>query len=235
MSNNAKNILQIYCQKQAAELPIYTQTFDEGTRAWQSTVCIAGHTSVGEQAARKAQADILAAERACLTLGLIQSKAQSNDIVVIPKLNTWELLLPKEGDRNPMFILVDYENVNKLESLHYQFVNSSGYPAYVCKFVGYCNHKASTQEPSHIVGSAASDAVDHYISFYLGMLLRELLCHTEVDTIHIIILTKDKFGAHHTNLAHEKLHVTHCATEKNCLDIMQKHNYSATSTHVLWT
>jgi hypothetical protein len=228
---NAKNQLQIYCQRGKLELPKYSYVQDQDTKMWYSTVEIISETGAisrytGDPQAKKVAADISAASAALNSLGI------NNDDTVSPMNDTeskdrcphGQIWNPMDDDRNPVFVLIDYENVNKLEYLHNLFVNQDGFPAYVSKFVGYCNQKASTDECSHVVPTASSDGVDHYISFYIGMLYHQLKQRELPFTI--IILTRDKFGSHYPSFCGG----IHCATERECIKLLEQRGYYKTST-----
>ena len=231
MSENAKNTLQVYCQKKGLALPRYNAYFNETTRKWISTVSLIDIAFTGDAEQKKSHADISAAIGVCMKLGLYESKP-ALDIITVHKYNTLDLIYPKKGDTDPMYILVDYENVNRLDHMHNTFTNKDGYPAYVGKFVGYCNQKADTDEPTHIIPIHGSNAVDHFISFYLGMLVQCLLMgDCKINCLTIILLTGDGFGAHHKFLTGERddLTVHHCRSEKTAIGILEKHNYKETN------
>ena len=238
---NAKNLLQEYYQRQGLPSPKYISVQDDNTKMWSSTVITAGFTYKGASHTKKVAAEIAAAEAALLDIvpgpGPVKatqsaSASASASATVLNKFDTWELMLPIDSDQTPLFILIDYENVNKLDHLHNRYVNSKGYPAYVCKFVGFCNQKADTVECTHVVQSSASDAVDHYISFYLGMLYRALTDRL-IEPVHdvnpvFIILTRDKFGSHLQSFIKYPVH--HCPSEVACIKLITGLGYTKTDT-----
>lgn len=126
------------------------------------------------------------------------------------------------NEPEPVCVLIDYENVNKLEHLHNTYMKLNNIPAYVCKFVGYCNRKALTDECTHVIQTASPDGVDHYISFYLGMLYNAM---KYMKPWTCIILTRDKFGAHHANFSK----CIHVATEADCIKILEGKGYVKTN------
>ena len=236
MSDNDKNKLQIYCQRNRLDLPEYSSTrTDSGM--WVSTVRftnVDGQSieKTGHPCSKKVQADISAATAAREVVKQLDALSES-DIIVNPKLGTFDLMMPQEGDLNPMFVLVDYENINKLDHLHNKFVNGSGKPVYVTKFAGYCNPKAETNETTHIVQGAGKDAVDHYISFYLGLLIK-YLDDLGYEKYNIVILTRDSFGRHHISLTRQDKTVQHCSSENRCLDLLSRNGYSKTPSRVCY-
>lgn len=145
------------------------------------------------------------------------------DIVVIPRLHA---LLPWSIPDVTTHVIVDYENVNKLTHLHHQFLNDNGIPAAICKIVGHCNQKASTDEPSHVVKGQGSDAVDHFISLCVG----QIIATHHGRNVNIVIVTRDMFGAHLENFSRDIpcVTVTHCASEKKAVEYLTTHGYKQT-------
>lgn len=232
---NSKNQLQTYCQRQGIALPKYTSHQDAETKMWLSTVNFNNKSFVGEPQPKKTAADISAADKALSLLVDIQLPnsvivpdvdSPAEDVCMVNKYKSWDLMLPLEDDMDPLFVLIDYENVNKLDHLHYLYTKDAN-PAYVCKFVGYCNQKASTDECTHIVHSSGSDAVDHYISFYLGMLYKTLVDRGLHSTV--VILTRDKFAAHHRTFCDHNHTFIHCPTEADCIKILTQRGYTKTA------
>ena len=234
MSDNSKNLLQTYCQKRKLDLPVYTSEFNNSTRQWTSSVSFTDehqvHHVTGQPQTRRTDADISAAQEAYQTIA--PAALQLSDNIVADKYHMLDLVLPVDGDTKPVYVLVDYENINKLNYLHNKFVNEKGYPLYVLKFVGYCNHKAETDEPTHVVQCNGRDAVDHFISMYLGMLIQKLckpvtLTLQDITHIRIIVLTKDIFGSHYTKFVDSLsgIIVYHCASENSCMQLLKEFGY----------
>lgn len=238
---NPKNTLQIHCQRQKWPLPVYTYTCVTDSAPavpmWQSIVTVqstAGPVEArSETCARKTTADMNAAENMLGILGLSapvagpDGAASGADVVVTPKFGPLEIPIPDAEDQDPVYVLVDYENVNKLEHLHHLFRReASSATALVCKFVGYCNQKADTDEPTHVAQSAASDAVDHYISFCLGLIVRE---NRGKKTLTVMIVSRDSFAAHHVKLTGGPVTVLHYTTEARCVESLKRMGYTETT------
>lgn len=226
---NPKNRLQTIFQRKHVDLPVYSSVNETGQ--WVSTVTLHdGTIFTGPPRIRKTQAEIAAANVVLVALG---EKCPDVDSVFIntvsrPRLHTLDMDVPTTEDSVPMYVLVDYENINKLEHLHNIHMGPDGLPAYIYKFVGFCNHKATTVEPSHIVYSQGKDAVDHFISVFIGCLIHALKQHQAI----ILLLSKDHFASHHTNFYRdmENITVKHFASEKRCLQYMEQLKYSKTAT-----
>lgn len=91
--------------------------------------------------------------------------------------------------QKPALILVDYENVSSKNDKSVLDKLEQNEMISVIRFASY----GSSVNPDIIVESMHRDAVDHYITFYLGNLIgknRHIL-----DETNIYILTRDSFGA----------------------------------------
>lgn len=230
MSDNAKNMLQEFCQQNRLPLPEYTRKRDDDDGLWYSTVTFCDQQYAGEGRGKKSAADIAAAERALSArsdtlphdhtkrIVISNDQVEPIDIVVVPRLQT---LLPWAKPEATMFVVVDYENINKLTQLHNKFVDSNGIPVEICKIVGHCNQKSTTDEPSHVVKGQGSDAVDHFISMCVGQIIASPADHHR----YIAIVTRDMFGAHLENFAKDipEITITHFASEKKAVDYLVKH------------
>ena len=237
MSLNAKNLLQQRCQLARTELPSYQSEQDPITKLWCSMVSLDGMISIGQACARKTAAEISAAETMLARLepdGCHREENTSKDrqfenVISETQHEVLALMYPHPDDKSPHFVLIDYENVNKLDDLHHEFLSIAGYRAPICKFVAYCNPKAETTEPSHVVRAAGADAVDHYISFYLGRLVSWLLSSPfEQDgslRATIYVVTRDKFAAHYSFIRHSNIQIVHCTSEAQCTKALGEAGY----------
>lgn len=102
---------------------------------------------------------------------------------------------------NIMFVIVDFENVSKQNeiSLLYDVV-IPGKTIHIVKIAGFCS--SVKQNSDIVVRSNRKDAVDHYISYLIGLLESK-------DTLPIIyIITRDKFGSCLQDFCNN---VTHCS------------------------
>lgn len=236
--SNSKNDLQIYCQQKGLVLPVYTSIRDESGK-WVSTVSFKSaigisHTVSGDQCLRKKFADMSAASSGLRLLD--EKEGERNvDTLIVKRVHTLLKCL-KDFKYASMYVLVDYENVNKLTSLHNVFKNIDNKKIIqVNKFVGYSHHKIDTDEPSHSVESAGNDAVDHYISVFVGM----IIMHTQQalsEDITILVVTKDIFGSHLESFAKSLpwLTIKHVPTERRCIEYLNTEGYFETCQRAIY-
>lgn len=232
MSDNSKNILQIYCQRNNLSLPIYKQNRNTDGQ-WVSTVYVSTALGpevefIGSSKSRKTHADIAAADIAVSQLGISDINSSNYDIINPTCYTVDQYYASFKCDTN-MFVLIDYENINKLLHLHNDYKNINGTSALICKFVGYGHHKSETPEVSHIVNSGRSDAVDHAISMCAGIIMAITQCN-----VTIIILTGDLFAECLKNIciSSEKVKLLHAPSEKQAILELQNRGFDKTNTKI---
>jgi hypothetical protein len=183
---------------------------------------------------RKSQADIAAARVAvenlpgALNLTVSISIPQDNGNVIFRKrAHTLSDFYDSIAASN-MYVLIDYENVNKLQCLHNTFSGAAS----IYKFLGYSHHKAETNEASHIVHSGGSDAVDHAISVFVGMIVAKWGPRKQC----IVVLTKDQFAERLHNLSRsgEETPVIHLPSERLCVEFLKTHGYEQSSERIVY-
>ncbi len=223
---NSKNELQMYCQRHHQPLPTYCCLRNDHGQ-WVSTVSFCdltgqNHVYTGAACSKKTNADIMAAEQAVHD-GFGPDAVRIN--VDIPQTQAHTLL--DNIELSPMYVLIDYENINKLDMLHNVFRNSNGQASCIYKFVGYSHHSADTEYPSHIVHSPGKDSVDHYISIFIGMLMGLYGMKSEMT---ILVLTKDLFAAHYTGFIKgiDNVKIHHIPSETACVSFLNNAGYYAT-------
>lgn len=228
MSDNKKNQLQIYCQRNGYPMPEYIhQQISNGN--WVSTVRVRDRDGgigefIGEERIRKTHADISAAGVAVAYFGL-DDPVPSQYNIILNKYHTIEdYIMSFESDQG-MVVLVDYENVNKLEHLHNVWMNEAT-RATIYKFVSYGHHKADTLEPSHLVQSGGNDAVDHAISLCVGILLSK----GSGSKRKCLIVSGDHFAECLKNICDGR--VLHAKTERQAISILHEHGYAKISDRV---
>lgn len=144
MSDNPKNKLQEYCQKNGKCLPIY-ETFQEGLN-WISVVRLGEFETFSEAKAKKVDAEKEAASK-MLKLTIKDKKTHHNPCVV------------------RKMVLIDGENIHKLPEIdetvaYYVFLNR--------------NHALAKKDygiEKVLVESGRPDGVDSYIQVFVGMSL----------------------------------------------------------------
>lgn len=248
--SNDKNTLQTYCQRNGIDFPVYTSIRD--TVKWTSTVILVHNGKnveyVGKACSRKTQADIAAATIAVTDLGLIlgpnphpdPSQSSPGSVVDLnissAKRAHTSTDFCNSVTKTGMYVLVDYENVNKLQHLHNTFSRQGDHDANIFKFLGYSHHKADTNEASHIVHSGGRDAVDHAISIFVGILIANR--HSlSLSKMSIVILTKDLFAERVHNMLRNScdgLEVIHVPSEKQCIEFLHSKGYEQTDRRIIY-
>lgn len=251
MSDNNKNVLQIYCQRAKLPLPIYKQSSD--STGWVSTVTFLHNgknvTYIGDSCERKSQADISAASVAIKSLSLVDADTENEPVILVNQAHTWsdfcQTAKTASEAKIAMYVLIDYENVNSLRMLNKIYEDENGNKAEVLKFLSYNHHMADRGDASHIVHSAGSDSVDHAISMYVGMILAyqsESKSKSDSDLsfrgLTIIVLTGDGFGERLQNMtqwscmAETVGTVVHLRSEANCIKTLDSFGYRQTNKRI---
>jgi hypothetical protein len=248
MSDNDKNVLQIYCQRAKLPLPIYKQSCDNAG-LWISSVTFLHNdkhvTFVGDGCERKSQADISAAGIAVQSLNLGGVDTENGPVIVVNQAHTWSdfcqtaKISMASGSKITMYVLIDYENVNSLRMLNNVYEDASGNKVEVLKFLSYNHHMADRGDASHIVHSAGSDSVDHAISMYVGMLLSYQSKSKSKSESTIIVLTGDGFGERLQNMTQwapigESMESTviHLRSEASCVKTLDSFGYKQTNKRI---
>jgi len=250
MSDNDKNVLQIYCQRAKLSLPTYKHSRDSAG-LWVSSVTFSYNnknvTFVGDGCDRKSQSDISAASVALRSLGLGPSDSatatgQQHDesIVICNQAHTWSdfcqtaKISTAPGSKITMYVLIDYENINSLQMLNHVYEDAHGNKVEILKFLSYNHHMVENGTASHIVHSAGGDSVDHAISMYVGMLLA-YQADSPCKPSLIIVLTGDKFGERLQNMTQWTAPgktidsvVVHLRTEASCVETLDSFGYKQT-------
>jgi len=197
-----KDLLQKWYKKNYNISPIYTQSYDKTEKKWRSTLTlfIDGSTFTYKgYGKREKKSDQKAARKACIAFGLIKKKKgrknqENNQSIKIRKIsekvsqinnkkhNLFDVILNKE--KNPIYVLVDYENIHNISLLG----KIKSPRLTIIKITSFLNSNA--REANYVPQSALKDATDHYISFYIGM----LICKN-IEKMDIIILTRDHFAS----------------------------------------
>lgn len=253
MSNNKKNELQVLCQRSNIPLPVYEQHRDDMGK-WVSTVTFIWNDNMkqftGSGCDRKKQADISAAATAMDTLELdcmstakvSMAVADDTNVIITNRSHTLSDFCDTASAAvdTGMYVLIDYENVNKIQHLHYNFRHADADNVRIFKFLGYSHHKVDTDEASHIVHSGGSDAVDHAISMFVGMITKSYKDQhiSRKEPPFIIILSKDQFAERLHNLARtdslEVPIIIHLPSEVQCVDFLRDHGYIQTQQRIAY-
>lgn len=253
MSDNNKNVLQIYCQRAKLPLPTYSQSSDSAG-LWVSTVTFLHNgkhvTYVGDSCERKSQADISAATVAVKSLSLVDTDTENGPVILVNQAHTWsdfcQTAKTASEAKIAMYVLIDYENVNSLRMLNKIYEDVSGNKVEVLKFLSYNHHMADRGDASHIVHSAGSDSVDHAISMYVGMILSyqsesksESDSESDFGKLTIIVLTGDGFGERLQNMTQwtsigksMDSTVIHLRSEASCIKTLDSFGYKQTNKRI---
>jgi len=212
-----KNSLQELFQKLELPLPTYnTQSQATAPHQWQSTVTLLINDKIcaftGDMIERKHMAESDAARVAINSItvkNLIDLKKQ-------PLFSLDHIIIPNEPTKSKYtYVLIDYENTGKCDYLNKLDANTDQLT--VIRFIGTLHPKASYGVANYIVDSTVKDAVDHYISFYIGALVSKI---PKTTSLEIFVVTRDHFGASLSHIVSGFKNVTlkHCVDEQQCTD-----------------
>lgn len=221
--SSAKNKLQEYFQRNNLELPTYSSVKHHDGR-WISSVILTldkKYVIEGIYAERKRAAECSAAQKALdekhikSQLGLTSMEIRTRNV---PQYPLSEIIVPKTKQDSYTYVLVDYENTNKIPTLDRMDIIRNDLT--ILRFVSHCHPKASTNEANYIVESSIADAVDHYISFYIGC----LCTHLKNDSLCIFVLSRDHFASAIPSFVdgYDNITISHCATEQKCIRELEK-------------
>lgn len=106
-----------------------------------------------------------------------------------------------------ILIIVDYENISKYDILKLEnyvvrlsnILNNNNKTIKIIKIAGYCS--SNKKNANIIVRSNRKDAVDHFISYYIGKIESNLIEQ------QIYIMTHDKFGSCLQDFCNNVIHV----------------------------
>jgi len=141
---------------------------------------------------------------------LTPSSNKAVDRPVQKTASIFDLLEVSDDLSNDIIIIVDFENVQKLDQLALLYdVVIPDKDIHIVKIAGFCScvkHNADI-----VVRSNRKDAVDHYISYLIGLL-------ESGKTYPIIyVITRDKFGSCLQDFCKN---VTHCSDVMDFLNII---------------
>jgi len=219
---STKNILQEYFQRNKLSMPYYsTDKTDKGE--WISTVKFSvncqNYNFEGSPSAKKRQAECNAANKALEEMSTEFKKIQKTKISHLRTVDVGEIFVPTRDQDKYTYVLVDFENISKIARLN--LLDHQTSTLTVLRFVSHLHVKAVTDEVNCVIDSSIKDAVDHYISFYVGGLCNKI--PTTVP-LYIFILTRDHFASSIPTFVQGYSNVTvkHCGTEEKCIDELRK-------------
>ncbi len=193
-------------------------------------------TFIGDICNRKRQAECSAALKALSSRELIDSINLINSIKSRKLINSIKSRKPIETSNNEeseldfeqfsvdcvefsnnhIYVLVDYENINKISKLQKMKAQSTQ-EICVLTFAGHCNSKSL--KSNFVIESSIKDAVDHYISFYIGKLVNQ---HKHDKMLSIFVLTKDHYASAYSSFTeHKNISITHCPSENKCISMLE--------------
>jgi hypothetical protein len=150
----------------------------------------------------------------------------SPSVLSFKKFDMFDLFPKGHEDKftSKVAVLVDYENINKLTRLHNLWEFDGKYIP-ILKFVSFCNQNAESLTTTHIIECTGKDAVDHFISTFIGY-------HLALGNLHtVIILSRDNFASHQLSFhKNSKINAIHCNSERACIDMLQDQQCLATQT-----
>ena len=212
---STKNQLQQFLQKLKLDLPEYfSSKTDEGL--WISTVKFVLSDNnkleyVGDPFKRKTQAECSAAFKAVKYLDCIKKAETNYDVDHV------------EFAETGVYVLVDYENINKISNLENLVIRNKG--IILLKFAGHCHPKALVGKSNYVIESSIKDAVDHYISFYIGKLVYQYqnqLLDGEQTKLLIFVLTRDHYASSYQSFSNNSsVSIIHCGSEMKCISHLE--------------
>lgn len=225
---SSKNKLQEYFQRYSLTLPTYESNKLDGD--WVSTVKFTyngdDYEFKGNSSLRKKQAECNAAKEALETVGdSLRAKSETVE-KPITEIRVGEILVPHTTSDRYTYVLVDYENINKISALNALDRNTKNLT--ILRFVSHLHVKATTDEANCVIDSSIKDAVDHYISFYVGGLCNKI---PSTSPLYIFILTRDHFASSIPTFvaAYSNVTVKHCGTEKKCIEELRHLGITSTN------
>ena len=212
---STKNQLQQFLQKLKLDLPEYfSSKTDEGL--WISTVkfVLSGDEIeeleyTGEPFKRKTHAECSAAFKAIQQLECIKKNEMSYAVDNV------------EYSINGIYVLVDYENINKISNLE-KLVTLND-KVTLLKFAGHCHPKALAGQSNYVIESSIKDAIDHYISFYIGKLVHnhQFSASEYNNKLLILVLTRDHYASAYQSFTNDStVDIIHCASEMKCMEYL---------------
>jgi hypothetical protein len=233
-----KNILQEYFQSKQLDIPSYTtKALDNSPQPqFQSTVTLDKLGSfTGHPKPQKKMAEASAAQVALLNLNLIPNNddlsnpknTNNTDLDIKPKdikdddKDTLEKYQPTQlftfdwTIQNPIIILNDLENINKLSSLE-TFIQN--YQLNNVKLIKIASHLTVAKKyANYVINSSNKDAADHFITYLVG-----LLCGSIKVPFKLIVLTSDHFGGALEDIMkyNPQIHLKHATCQDDCIDLL---------------
>lgn len=217
MNVSTKNTLQEYFQRKGTDLPEYT-SIQLGNGSWESTVTIQinglSQRFKGDTSDRKRQSECNAAGVALKSLVPDTDTPAHTDVAPTPvraiEYPVGHICIPHGEHKRYTYVLVDYENSSKIPEL--DEYDRSHTDVTVLRFVSHIHPKASSGEANYIVESSISDAVDHYITFYVGSLCAKIPAESA--------LSRDHFASALPSFVtgYKNVTIKHCGTERKCIE-----------------
>lgn len=194
-----KNKLQEHCQKYYGSVPLYNTEcirFDPPPLFLSRVTLPNNETFEGEVANSKKESQKSAARKAYLAL-FGTGKPTENQNKISSRNEVHKYSPPVNPKR---YILVDAESIPQALTSN-KFGDWCPESDYLVGFAGYCSSQASMKQSSffeqvcefHITDSATSDAADHSLSFYAGIVAHQYMNNSEKPAV--IIISRDKFAA----------------------------------------
>lgn len=221
MDKNYKGLLQEYYQKQGLDLPIYTYTSCNGTSGWIAHLQTKHAQYNSAPCGSKKEADQAVAQMALEPLLNVKNKPSQQTTQT--NLSTKQFTL----------VVVDLENYPQIDTP--DFLNTQFTNVQFNGFVGKCSSHAQIDLPRKypfmsvcIVNSVLPDAVDHYISMYIGQFIgmtAGLLQYGSQHNYNIIVLTRDRFVGCTIDAARQiepelNIDIVHAVNAKECYDYL---------------
>jgi hypothetical protein len=223
-TTNFKNKLQEYFQKRALELPIYD--YEKVISGWRARLILANTSKnyIGDVYPSKIKSAQSVAKKAYLELNNLnniedESRENEKDIVQHKPIDVVVI----NDSLNPIYILVDFENVPHTDKLENLLKNNSSSSITLLKFASI-NH-SNLHLVDYVIPTTTKDATDHYIGVYLGMLIA-----TIKEKLTVFVITKDHFGEVfeiiYNKLGNPNINIKHFTNQDFTLEyITQNYNF----------
>lgn len=254
MFTNYKGKLQEYLQKKGYPVPTYVHTSEKASDGrsllWRSQISLGSSVVTSDLCQSKKEADQNVAAYVLNDPHIINDSFEKSDNLgsVTPSNPYWEPIPPNQNitmehilnhlnnpiretikTTNGTIVLIDLENYPQINTPN--FLNSIFENIEFKGFVGKCSSHAQMNLSSkypfvdvEIVDSAHKDAVDHYISMYVGTILQKYLQKYD-GKLNLIILTRDRFGGSACDAIKQffpETNAYHVTKADECMELLKK-------------
>jgi hypothetical protein len=225
-----KNILQEYFQAKHLKIPQYETITVNTTQPFlfRSTVVLPSTygSYTGGSYTQKKMAELSSAQTALIALNIMPKDTSSNSDKSLAQEQTSDEEVEKYPlnqlfvfdwtIHNPIIILNDNENVNKLSYLESFITN---YQLDNVKLIKISSHLSNSKKnANYVIDSSNKDVADHFITYLVG-----LLTGTVMVPFKIIVLTGDHFGGALEDIMkyNPNVYLKHTTCQDDCIKLLQ--------------